>query len=122
MLYKLVYEELKITCVTNDMLEQCSQKDDTDDGWKLIYLIRRLLWRFAYASKRFALQITETCYINYLLSDLRNLTETPFSTWNVINQFLIFLKTGILLIYFNYIHQKCFVLISKDSSCVVTAL
>lgn len=87
-LYKSVFEELKIDCVTDDMLEQCSQRDDIDDGWMLLYLIRRLLWRFAFASKRFALQMTETCYIDCLLSDLNHLSKTPLSNWNVIYQFV----------------------------------
>lgn len=81
-LYKSVFEELKIACVTDDMLEQCSQRDDIDDGWMLLYLIRRLLWRFAFASKRFALQMAETCYIDCLLSDLNHLSKTPLSNWN----------------------------------------
>ena len=84
-LYKLVFDGLGIPCVTNEMLEKCSLEDDVDDGWMLLYLIRRLLWRFAFASKRFALQMTETCYIDCLLSDLSHLLQTPLSTWNVIN-------------------------------------
>ncbi|XP_061181706.1 LOW QUALITY PROTEIN: uncharacterized protein LOC133190214 [Saccostrea echinata] len=87
-LYKLVFDELKIQCVTNEMLEQCSQDDHVDEGWMLLYLIRRLLWRFAFASNRFALQLAESCYINYLLSDLNHLSQTPLSEWNEGNYLL----------------------------------
>lgn len=103
-LYKSVFEELKIACVTDDMLEQCSQKDDIDHGWMLLYLIRRLLWRFAFASKRFALQMTETCYIDCLLSDLDHLSKTPLSNWNVMNQyFYLFNLECSFTIYFIHI-------------------
>ncbi|XP_062581687.1 uncharacterized protein LOC134243453 [Saccostrea cucullata] len=87
-LYKLVFEELKIQCVTNEMLEQCSRDDHVDEGWMLLYLIRRLLWRFAFASKRFALQLAESCYINYVLSDLNHLSKTPLPEWNEGNYLL----------------------------------
>ncbi|OWF38143.1 uncharacterized protein LOC110466634 [Mizuhopecten yessoensis] len=75
--------------LTNVVLETVATSDDCDDVDKILYITRRLIWRLSFASKAFAVAITCTDYLHYVVQDLKQVLLSPEQDWEDGN-YLIF--------------------------------
>ncbi|XP_069128434.1 uncharacterized protein [Argopecten irradians] len=89
---------LKLTLknyLTNAMLQKVASGDECDDVDKILYITRRLIWRLAFASKAFALALTSTDYLHYIVQDLKQVLLLPDQEWKDGN-YLIFSSLDVI--------------------------
>ncbi|KAK3095288.1 hypothetical protein FSP39_012816, partial [Pinctada imbricata] len=80
-LYTRELEKENITTVSDETIQEASVSDDVSDGVMIIYILRRLIWRLAYASSRFSLEVTRFDFVRQITKDARSLLDTKESNW-----------------------------------------
>lgn len=95
--YEFVFEEFDIEAVTNFFVEEGKGQDDP--GYKIILIIREILWNFSDSSFKFGEEIAKTGFFEHLIKDLNFIYEDGLENLMSVNEEIYALKSAVGILH-----------------------